>query len=127
MRRLGMILFATFCIAALGFSQSKNDHLISEINYDRLSQYLQLKPSQMNDVYAINTYFNDQLRKASFAGESSFNGILYKAVYGNLKLMKKALNQEQYRKYLVLINVTNNHNRLFAKEDPVTYFADAEK
>ena len=104
MRRLGMILFATFCIAALGFSQGKNDHLISEINYDRLSQYLQLKPSQMNDVYAINTYFNDQLRKASFARESSFNGKLYKAVYGNLKLMKKALNQEQYRKYLVLIN-----------------------
>ena len=28
-----MILFATFCIAALGFSQGKNDHLISEINY----------------------------------------------------------------------------------------------
>ena len=81
MRRLGMILFATFCIAALGFSQSKNDHLISEINYDRLSQYLQLKPSQMNDVYAINTYLNDQLRKASFARESSFNGKLYKEVY----------------------------------------------
>jgi len=127
MRRLGMILFATFCIAALGFSQGKNDHLISEINYDRLSQYLQLKPSQVNDVYAINAYFNDQLRKASFARESSFNGKLYKAVYGNLKLMKKALNQEQYRKYLVLINVTNNHNRLFAKEDLVTYFADVEK
>ncbi|MDD4432471.1 MAG: hypothetical protein PHN48_02100 [Parabacteroides sp.] len=41
--------------------------------------------------------------------------------------MKKALNQEQYRKYLVLINVTNNHNRLFSKEEQVTYFADAEK
>ena len=33
------------------------------------------------------------------------------AVYGNLKLMKKVLTPEQYRKYVVLLNVTNNNNR----------------
>ena len=33
------------------------------------------------------------------------------AVYGNLKLMKKALTSEQYRKYVLLLNVTNNNNR----------------
>ena len=33
------------------------------------------------------------------------------AVYGNLKLMKKVLTPEQYRKYVILLNVTNNNNR----------------
>lgn len=37
---------------------------------------------------------------------------LQKAVYGNLKLMKSALSDNQYRKYVTLLNVTNNNNRL---------------
>ena len=37
---------------------------------------------------------------------------LQKAVYGNLKLMKEALTADQYRKYVILLNVTNNNNRL---------------
>lgn len=30
----------------------------------------------------------------------------------NLKLMKEALTADQYRKYVILLNVTNNNNRL---------------
>jgi len=40
--------------------------------------------------------------------------------------MKNALTKDQYRKYLVLINVANNNNRLFSKVNEETYFAEAK-
>lgn len=36
---------------------------------------------------------------------------MHQAVYGNLKLMKQVLTPDQYRKYVTLLNVTNNNNR----------------
>ena len=51
----------------------------------------------------------------------------YEAVYGNLKLMKKALNPEQYRKYVTLLNITNNNNRSLGYQAlPDVYLADNE-
>ena len=39
--------------------------------------------------------------------------------------MKKVLNTEQYRKYVALINVTNNNNRLSGFDVvPDSYLAD---
>lgn len=47
------------------------------------------------------------------------------AVFGNLKLMKKALSTDQYRKYVALINVTNNNNRMTSGLSfPDVYLAD---
>ena len=49
----------------------------------------------------------------------------YLAVYGNLKLMKKALSPDQYRKYVTLLNITNNNNRtLGVNTFPEVYLAD---
>ena len=45
------------------------------------------------------------------ASEKMRDKKMRQAVYGNLKLMKKVLTPEQYRKYVVLLNVTNNNNR----------------
>jgi len=50
---------------------------------------------------------------------------MYQAVYGNLKLMKKALSPDQYRKYVTLLNITNNNNRtLGVNTFPEVYLAD---
>jgi len=35
---------------------------------------------------------------------------MQQAVYSNLKLMKDTLTPEQYRKYVILLNVTHNNN-----------------
>ena len=42
-----------------------------------------------------------------------------------MKLMKDALNEEQYRKYVTLLNITNNNNKIL-KEMPLSdiYMAD---
>ena len=88
MRRLGMAVAAVLLCATMGFARENRNNVSKEpfaINFEKLSNYLQLSSNQANEVANINEYF--------------------------LKLMKKVLTPEQYRKYLVLLNVTNNNNR----------------
>lgn len=81
--------------------------------FSRLSAYLDLTPSQMTDVFQINDYFIREQKVSLNKHPERREEELQKVVYGNLKLMKGALTDEQYRKYVVLLNVTNNNNRMF--------------
>ena len=65
----------------------------------------------MEEVLNINDYFVQEQRKFEQRPKRQ-DERLQKAVYGNLKLMKEALTADQYRKYVILLNVTNNNNRL---------------
>ena len=80
--------------------------------FSRLSSYLGLAPYQMEEVLNINDYFVQEQRKSLSKDLKRQDERLQKAVYGNLKLMKEALTADQYRKYVILLNVTNNNNRL---------------
>lgn len=82
------------------------------VEFSRLSSYLGLAPYQMEEVLNINDYFVQEQRKSLSKDLKRQNERLQKAVYGNLKLMKEALTADQYRKYVILLNVTNNNNRL---------------
>ena len=77
------------------------------VEFGKLSSYLDLTPSQMDEVYDINEYFKGQQKESLSRDTKRQEERLQKAVYGNLKLMKSALSDNQYRKY-----VTNNNNRL---------------
>ena len=82
------------------------------VEFSRLSSYLGLAPYQMEEVLNINDYFGQEQRKSLSKDLKRQDERLQKAVYGNLKLMKEALTADQYRKYVILLNVTNNNNRL---------------
>ena len=82
------------------------------VEFSRLSSYLGLAPYQMEEVLNINDYFVQEQRKSLSKDPKRQDERLQKAVYGNLKLMKEALTADQYRKYVILLNVTNNNNRL---------------
>lgn len=127
MRRLGLVFSAILLVATMSFGQSKKVNLVSDINFEKLSNYLQLKPSQMNEVASINEFFSEQLAEASRASESRYDKKVHQAVYSNLKLMKGTLSEDQYRKYLTLINVTNNNNRLFSAGYGDTYLAEVNE
>ena len=60
----------------------------------------------------FSDYFVQEQRKSLSKDLKRQDERLQKAVYGNLKLMKEALTADQYRKYVILLNVTNNNNRL---------------
>ena len=127
MRRLGLVFSAIVLVATMSFGQSKKVNLVSDINFEKLSNYLQLKPSQMNEVASINEFFSEQLADASRVSESRYDKKVHQAVYSNLKLMKGTLSEDQYRKYLTLINVTNNNNRLFSAGYGDTYLAEVNE
>lgn len=82
------------------------------VEFGRLSSFLELTPVQMDEVYNINDYFVEQQKESLSKDTKRQEAKLQKAVYGNLKLMKGALTADQYRKYVTLLNVTNNNNRI---------------
>ena len=82
------------------------------VEFSRLSSYLGLAPYQMEEILNTNDYFVQEQRKSLSKDLKRQDERLQKAVYGNLKLMKEALTADQYRKYVILLNVTNNNNRL---------------
>ena len=117
MRKLIMAVAVLGMSATMNFAkaQCENEYGNKEpfaVEFSRLSSYLGLAPYQMEEVLNINDYFVQEQRKSLSKDLKRQDERLQKAVYGNLKLMKEALTADQYRKYVILLNVTNNNNRL---------------
>ena len=117
MRKLIMAVAVLGMSATMNFAKAQcvNEYGNKEpfaVEFSRLSSYLGLAPYQMEEVLNINDYFVQEQRKSLSRDLKRQDERLQKAVYGNLKLMKEALTADQYRKYVILLNVTNNNNRL---------------
>ena len=117
MRKLIMAVAVLGMSATMNFAKEQcvNEYGNKEpfaVEFSRLSSYLGLAPYQMEEVLNINDYFVQEQRKSLSKDLKRQDERLQKAVYGNLKLMKEALTADQYRKYVILLNVTNNNNRL---------------
>ncbi len=76
------------------------------VNVSKLGKYLDLNSSQYNEVKNITSYFSEKMYNAYLSKEEKQSKRLREAVYGNFKLMKETLSEEQYKKYVYLINVT---------------------
>ena len=117
MRKLIMAVAVLGMSATMNFAKAQcvNEYGNKEpfaVEFSRLSSYLGLAPYQMEEVLNINDYFVQEQRKSLSKDLKRQDERLQKAVYGNLKLMKEALTADQYRKYVRLLNVTNNNHRL---------------
>ena len=117
MRKLIMAVAVLGMSATMNFAKAQcvNEYGNKEpfaVEFSRLSSYLGLAHYQMEEVLNINDYFVQEQRKSLSKDLKRQDERLQKAVYGNLKLMKEALTADQYRKYVILLNVTNNNNRL---------------
>jgi hypothetical protein len=108
MKRTGLTLVAVFCLALSSFASNNEpvaERWNSNINVSKLSQYLNLTSMQCDEVSNICDYFTTQMNRATTAKKNK-EVKMQTAVYGNLKLMKQTLNDEQYAKYLTLMNAT---------------------
>lgn len=126
MKRLAMAVSALFLSATICLAQKP---VLSKepfaVDFYKLSNYLQLTPSQLDEVENINEFFIIKQSESLRAQAKLQDRKMREAVYGNLKLMKKALTTEQYRKYVILLNVTYNNNRLMGINSlPDVYLAD---
>lgn len=124
MKRLGLSVAVLLMSATLAFAGNKEKAPFTVSMY-QLSSYLQLTSAQVDEVENINEYFQQMQRASLRADEDQKEAKMQKAIYSNLKLMKRVLDADQYRKYVALLNVTNNNNRLRAIEaDPDSYLAE---
>ena len=119
MKRFGMAVAALLMCATMSFAQkpslSREPFVVST---EKLANYLQLTPSQLDEVANINEYFIEMQNASVKASAKLQDKKMYQAVYGNL-------NPDQYRKYVTLLNITNNNNRtLGVNTFPEVYLAD---
>lgn len=82
------------------------------IRFSQLSRYLDLKPSQRESVYQISDQFMAEQQEALGRGNARKGELMDRALQVNLKRMKETLNEEQYRSYVKLLNVTSNNQFL---------------
>lgn len=128
MRALAMVVVAMIVSVTMGIAQEVNmSKEPFRVNVEQLTTYLELNPGQVNEVSDINDYFVEKQTESLHAKAAVQDKKMHQAVYGNLKLMKKALTTDQYRKYVALINVTNNNNRAVDQVAfPDVYLADTK-
>lgn len=126
MKRLVMAMSALLVSVTMSFAQESSLHKeLFVVNVGQLVSYLELRPSQINEVAMINDYFREKQSEGLRGSHKMRDKRMRQAVFGNLKLMKKALSTDQYRKYVALINVTNNNNRMTnGLSFPDVYLAD---
>lgn len=129
MRKFGFIV-AVLCMCATA-ADAQKPALSREpfiVSTGKLANYLQLTSTQVGEVAEINAYFIEKQEESAKACPKKQEKKLYEAVYGNLKLMKRALTHEQYRKYVTLLNITNNNNRSMGTQAfPDVYLAENVK
>ena len=81
------------------------------IRFGQLSRYLDLQPSQQESVYRISEAFMADQQEA-LSRSARKEELMMRALHANLKQMKEALNEAQYRNYVTLLNVTSNNQVL---------------
>lgn len=114
MKRLAIFFVAALAMSATSFAgeKAKSQNWTISMNVSKLGEYLKLSGNQYSEVAAISDFLNEKMQSAANSKEAKQGKRLREAVYGNFKLMKNTLSDEQYRKYVRLMNVTLKHKGL---------------
>ena len=106
------------CVVLMGMQSVKAQGLYEltgkapfTIRFGQLSRYLDLQPSQQESVYRISEAFMADQQEA-LSRSARKEELMTRALHANLKQMKEALNEAQYRNYVTLLNVTSNNQVL---------------
>ena len=106
MKRLFLSVITVLCLSTVCFSQEKLEitDWNMEMHLSDLARYLDLNSIQYEHVSDAIDFFSDKMKSAKYSmGERQIK-YLNEAVYGNLKLMKSTLSQDQYKRYLRILN-----------------------
>ena len=111
-------LMMAVCVVLMGMQSVKAQGLYEltgkapfMIRFGQLSRYLDLQPSQQESVYRISEAFMADQQEA-LSRSARKEELMTRALHANLKQMKEALNEAQYRNYVTLLNVTSNNQVL---------------
>lgn len=88
-----------------------------KINHRKLACTLDLNKDQMESMdYIIDNFQNGMLFAASISNEESRNKVISNVIKTNVKHTHYVLNNKQYKKYLMLLNVTLRNRGFEADE-----------
>ena len=111
-------LMMAVCVVLMGMQSVKAQGLYEltgkapfTIRFGQLSRYLDLQPSQQESVYRISEAFMADQQEA-LSRSARKEELMTRALHANLKQMKEALSEAQYRNYVILLNVTSNNQVL---------------
>ena len=111
-------LMMAVCVVLMGMQSMKAQGLYEltgkapfTIRFGQLSRYLDLQPSQQESVYRISEAFMADQQEA-LSRSARKEELMMRALHANLKQMKEALSEAQYRNYVTLLNVTSNNQVL---------------
>jgi len=106
MKRLFVSVITVLCLQTVCFSQEKLEvtDWNMEMHLPDLARYLKLNSIQYDQVADAIDFFSDKMNSAKYSMGKRQIRYLNEAVYGNLKLMKSTLSQDQYKKYLRILN-----------------------
>ena len=83
-----------------------------EVNYNRLGEALNLSSDQMEAVQSIHDAFCVDMMSIAAANRESRKAMMKNAIDREVRFMHIVLNEKQYRKFLLLLNVTLNNRGL---------------
>ena len=118
MKRLFLVAVAVLSMnAAFAGNDRKSDvydpdSYVLEVNMYRLGQVLNLDNVQFDAVSEINMEFSSDLKYAGNANRKFRHELVDKALKKNVCLMRRVLDDKQYRTYLMLLNATMNNRGL---------------
>ena len=101
------------------FAEGENTTAVSNveaynmnINIDKLSAALNLAEDQKEAVENIHYVFSTEMLYAAQYGNNDRDAMVKRAINTDVKRMSRVLDNEQMRKYLMLLNVTINNRGL---------------
>ena len=123
-------LMMAVCVMLMGMQSMKAQGLYEltgkapfTIRFGQLSRYLDLQPSQQESVYRISEAFMADQQEA-LSRSARKEELMTRALHANLKQMKEALSEAQYRSYVQLLNVTSNNNQYASNDLTDSYLAN---
>ena len=123
-------LMMAVCVVLMGMQSVKAQGLYEltgkapfTIRFGQLSRYLDLQPSQQESVYRISEAFMTDQQEA-LSRSARKEELMMRALHANLKQMKEALSEAQYRSYVQLLNVTSNNNQYASNDLTDSYLAN---
>lgn len=115
MKRLFLVVVAMLSMT-MTFAENENTMSLNSaeaydmtVNMNKLGQALELSKDQIEAVTEIHKTFSAEMRFAAQYSKEERDLLVEKAIKKDLAYMDYVLNKDQYRRYLMLLNVTLNN------------------
>jgi len=113
------MVVAMFAMTSMSFAENENNSAVAQaetydmtVNMRKLAVTLGLTNDQMEVVQDIHSAFCDEMMLAAYAKEEDRADMVDKAVKKDIRYMHYVLDDKQYKKYLLLLNVTLSNRGL---------------